>query len=177
MGNKNPGHKNLGKHTIRAAGAAACAGVMAAGALAGAGAAAAAPPGDLKVSTFVVCQDGKTVRLVLAENVGGTRITGVRVGSVLGPEVRVVEIKEPNFASGPEVKVGNVPVATGTGTGPNGTLGPGQNFIVGEVLPGCGGPYAIVGYAIGNEIDNVFNAPNFSIDFALAGPVAKRLAG
>ncbi|WP_448222545.1 hypothetical protein [Gordonia iterans] len=75
-----------------------------------------------------------------------------------------------------QVKVGNVPVATGTGTGPNGTLKPGQNYLMGEVLPGCGGPYAIVGYAIGNEIDNVFNEPNYSIDFALAGPVAEHFA-
>ena len=150
--------------------------MAAAGTLVGVGTAAAAPPGDLKVRTFVVCQDGKTVRLVLAENVGGTKITGVRVGSVLGPEVRVVEIPTPNFLNGPEVKVGTVPVATGTGTGPNGTLEPGQNFIVGEVLPGCGGPYALVGYAIGNEIDNVFNEPNYSIDFALAGPVAEHFA-
>ena len=164
---------------IRAAVAAACAGAVAASSLAGAGVASAA--GDLKVSTFVTCQKqadkpDRTVRLVLVENKGDAPITGVRVGSVLGPEVPVKEIKEPNFPNGPEVKVGNVPVATGTGTGPNGTLKPGQNYLMGEVRPGCGGPYAIVGYAIGNEIDNVFNEPNYSIDFALAGPVAEHFA-
>ena len=156
--------------TIKTAAAVAGAGVIAAGSLMGAGGAAAATPGDLEVKTLVTCQDNKTVRLVSVQNVGETKITGVRVGSVLGPEVAVPEIEEPNLND--PIARGNIRISSSTGTGDKGTLGHNQNVIVGEILNGCGGPYILVGYAIGNEVDNVFNKPNYSISADLAGIVA-----
>lgn len=136
--------------------------------LAGAGQAAAARPGDLAVEAMAICDRGKTYRMVAVMNVGGTKITGVRVGSVGGPEIRVPYIRKPNVAPDtPNVYVNGLPVVSATGTGPGGTLGPGQRVIVGHVVPGCG-PYALVGYAIGNEVDDVFSAPNYGIDLGTA---------
>lgn len=144
-----------------------------AGSVLGVGAAQAATPGDLKVTTAVTCQDKQTVRLVVVQNVGETTITGVRVGSAFGPEVRVTELDKKTFTD--PVKKGNLRFASPSGVAKNGELAKGESFWLGEVLPGCGGPYALVGYSIGDQIDNVFNAPNYDLSIDL-NPAAEAMA-
>ncbi|MFT3716133.1 MAG: hypothetical protein QM774_09355 [Gordonia sp. (in: high G+C Gram-positive bacteria)] len=143
---------------------AASAGVVGAGTVLAAAPAHADTPGDLKVSASVVCKDKQAYRAVAVQNVGGTKITGVRVGTVAGPEITVPQLEK----NKPE-KVGSVLVGS-TDDIAAGTLDPGQSVVVSETSGGCDAPYAIVGYAIGDQIDNVFSAPNADFDWGMVPP-------
>lgn len=149
------------KNLKRAAVVAAAAGVIGAGSMVAAGPAHAA--GDLKVAATVKCQHlaGKnyTQRLVAVTNVGDQAITGVRVGSVAGPEATIpaLEADKPKSAGG-LLFASNAAIDAGT-------LKPGQTVVAAQSSSGCSGPYAIVGYSIGDQIDNVFSAPNYDFDW------------
>lgn len=147
--------------------------LLLAGAAVGAGsilaaAPAMAAPGDLQVTTAVVCDrsSDKTFRLVAVENVGGAAISGVRGGSVAGPEVVVPALVN----DGPPKVVNGVLVGSATGVKKAGTLDGGESFVMSQSFAGCAAPYAILGYAIGDQIDNVISAPNFAFDWGVAPP-------
>ncbi|MFT3660206.1 MAG: hypothetical protein QM809_02065 [Gordonia sp. (in: high G+C Gram-positive bacteria)] len=141
----------------------------------GAGDASAARQGDLWVQATAICDDGKAFRMVAVMNVGDAEMTGVRVGTVGGPEITVPYIKEPNIAADTANRyVNGVPVVSATGTSAAGTLAPGEQVIAAHVVPGCG-PYGLVGYAKGDRFDDVLSAPNYAMEFANApAPAAPR---
>lgn len=156
------------KNVMRTVAAVAAAGFFGAASLLGAGTAHAA--GDLSVTAAVVCekaQTTKTVRMVTVRNVGDAKITGVRVGSVAGPEVLV-----PKLEPGEPLKRNGLLISSAKGVSTPGVLLPGVEVMIAEITPGCDGPYAIVGYAIGDEIDDVFSAPNADFDWGMAPPPA-----
>lgn len=155
----------------RAAAVIAGASAVAAGSVVAAAPASAAPtPGDLKVTATVACQKVedklRTVRLVVSQNVGDTTITGVRVGSLFGPEIKNFPALDKASFTDP-VEFGRVLISSPSGIEKPGALAKNESIWVGQVSEGCRGPYAIIGYSIGNEIDNVFNAPNYSIAIGL----------
>ncbi|MFZ2512581.1 MAG: hypothetical protein WAW85_15990 [Gordonia sp. (in: high G+C Gram-positive bacteria)] len=157
------------KNVTRAVAAAVTTGFIGAALLVGTGTAHAA--GDLSVTTAVVCEKAQTtknIRMVTVRNVGDATITGVRVGMVAGPEVLV-----PKLEPGEPLKRNGVLISSAKGVSTPGVLLPGVEVLIAEITPGCDAPYAIVGYAIGNEIDNVVSAPNAAFDWGVAPPPAQ----
>ena len=131
----------------------------------GAGAFAAAAPahaaGDLKVTAGVVCEDKTAHRVVAVENLGPDTITGVRVGAIGDAEITIPAVKD-----GKPVAKGGWLVGS-TDDIDAGKLAKGQTVVLSKKGGNCADPYAIVGYSIGNEIDNVFSAPNADLDWGL----------
>lgn len=143
----------MNKKLIRAALVVASTGTVAAGLVAGTGTAAAA--GDLSVTANSKCVTSHdrpgTDRIVFVRNIGNTTVKHVRVGELSGPEASI-----PRLRADQEIGPGRngMRYYSATGVRKAGELAPGESIKTWHVVPGCTGPWAIVGYALSNPMDN-----------------------
>lgn len=165
----------------RTAVAVASAGAVAAGMMAAAAGTAAAAPGDLSVKAYAKCvsSHGKaaTDRVITVKNVGDTTVKNIRVAEVNGPEHGIPRIAvAADNRDGTEIG----PLRNGmryyslTGVKKANELAPGEEVKIWHVVPGCSGPWAMAGYAIGSPADNVFNAPNGEFRWGATQPPRER---